>query len=625
MNDSARPPSTTEPQSFVESSPVLPVVIDTRTGANRWVGGSDPAPFGLQREAWLTEEFWARAVRPGDLDDLLASRARAASDGARIDLDYQLVRPDGRTVWINEVGSGVEGTDGSTELRCYLIDITDRKRQELALWRDEARLRALFQKSPDALLLTDPKGRVLNMNDQAEALFGYSLSEIAGSSIEHLLDGAGGFQLAALIEAFDRDPARRSIIDGRVVSIERSDGTNVPVEISRSLIVTGEGERQLLCSVRDLTARRRVEAQLRSSRRHLRQIANALPAMVCFLDTAHRFLFVNDAYAAAAGLERPQVEGLTVAEVFGPRLHEQLEPALDAASQGTASHVRSDVPLTSGTVPADITLVPHHDESNRVSGYFLVILDLSAEVAAREADRRHRAEIAHVNRVATLGELAASIAHELNQPLSSIVTNARAARRLMAADPPDLAEAGDALDDIAASSLRAGEVIESMRDLLERGERRHDPVDISAMVREVLGLLHSEAVGRGVVLRTEDPEDGKSHPFVSGDVIQLKQVLINLVVNAIEAVASSDVVDKVVSVEIDSDGDSLRLRVIDAGPGLPTSDPEEVFRPFYSGREGGLGMGLAISRTIAAAHRGTLRARDGDGGGAVFTLELPRG
>lgn len=600
------------------------MVLDAKGERSLWIGGSDPAPLGHDRERWFDEGFWEECVRPGDLPDLMSLRGRAATEGARIDLDYQMVRPDGRTVWVNEVGASVVLDNGERELRCYLIDVTDRKRQELSLWRDEERLRALFQKSPDALLLTDTKGRVLNMNDQSEALFGYSLSEIAGSSIEHLLAGASGIQLAALIEAFDRDPDRRSIVDGRVVTIVRSDGSNVPVEISRSLIVTPDGDRQLLCSVRDLTARRRVEAQLRSSRRHLRQIANAMPAMVCFLDTDQRFLFVNDACATAAGRDRAQIEGHTVTEAFGSRLHHQLKPALEAAAQGTASHVRCDLPLPSGTVPADITLVPHHDEGQQVSGYFLVLLDLSAEVAAREADHRHRAEIAHVNRVATLGELAASIAHELNQPLSSIVANARAARRFLVADPPGIVDAGDALDDIAAASLRAGEVIESMRDLLERGERRHDPVDVPAMVAEVVALLNSEALGRGVTVQTVSPGD-EGHPFVSGDVTQLKQVLINLLMNAIEAIASSDTVDRNVRIHLTSSDDSLRIEVADSGPGLPTTDPEELFRPFYSGRKRGLGMGLAISRNIATAHRGSLVARQRDEGGAAFILELPRG
>lgn len=625
MTDSTRTALPDDPGSFLESSPIIPVVIDTSNGCVTWLGGADDSPFGHPRDRWLEHGFWAAAVLPADLPDLLASRARAVAEASRIDLDYQMVRPDGRTAWVNEVGSVFVRDGGGRELRCYLIDVTDRKRQELALWKDEERLRALFQHSPDALLLTDTSGRVLNMNRQAEALFGYSLSEIAGSSIEHLLAGSGGLQLAALIEAFDRDPTRRSIIDGRVVAVERSDGASVPVEISRSLIVTADGDRQLLCSVRDLTARRRVEAQLRSSRRQLRQIANALPAMVCFLDTENRFLFVNDAYASAAGRERSQLEGRTVREVWGNRLYRQLEPSLEAASQGTASHVRCDLPLPAGSLPADLTLVPHHDESNEVSGYFLVILDLSAEIAAREADRRHRAELAHVNRVATLGELAASIAHELNQPLSAIVANARAARRFLESRPDDIGDTVEALDEIAAASLRAGEVIVSMRDLLERDEKRHDPVDVADLTHDVVSLLHSEAVGRGVVLKTKGVDKGRTHPFVSGDVIQLKQVLINLVVNAIEAVATSQKTARQVWLEVEERDTSVRIVVRDSGPGLPVSDPEQLFRPFFSGRDGGLGMGLAISRTIASAHGGTLTAVPSDTSGAAFTLELPRG
>lgn len=625
MTDSTGTPLPLDAGSLLESSPILTLAIGTTTGRVLWLRGGADVPFGHARELWLEDGFWESALRPADLTDVLASRARGVAEGAVIDIDYPIVRPDGRTAWVNEIGAVFEPVDGEREIRCHLIDITDRKLQELVLWKSEERLRALFRKSPDAMLLTDTKGTVMNMNDQAEALFGYSLSEIAGSSIEHLVTGASRLQLAALIEAFDRDPDRRSIIDGRVVTIERSDATRIPVEISKSLIVTPDGERQLLCSVRDLTTRRRVEAQLRSSQRHLRQIANALPAMVCFLDTEHRFVFVNDAYANSAGLDRSQVEGRALRELLGDRLYKQVEPALEAAAAGTASHVRGEMPVPGGSLPADITLVPHRDEGNEVSGYFLVILDRSMEVAAREADRRHRAELAHVNRVATLGELAASIAHELNQPLSAIVANAQAGRRLLRGATPKIEEVGLALEDIASSSMRAGEVINSMRDLLERGEKRHDPVDVLALARDVATLLHSEAVGRGVVVTVIAPEDGRANLFVAGDVIQLKQVLINLVVNAIEAVASSANAERRVVLEVQEDESVVRIDVADSGPGFPVSDPEELFRPFFSGREGGLGMGLAISRTIAAAHRGSLVGRSRPEAGSVFTLELPRG
>lgn len=625
MTDSTGTPLPLDPGSFLESSPILSLAIGAKTGRVLWMRGGDDAPFGHSRDRWLQEGFWASVLRPADLTDVLASRAQGVAEGARIDIDYQMIRADGAAVWVNEIGTAFLREDGEREIRCHLIDISDRKRQELALWKSEEWLRALLRKSPDALLLTDTKGTILNMNDQAEALFGYDMSEIAGSSIEHLVTGASRLQLAALIEAFDRDPDRRSIIDGRVVTIERSDAAKIPVEISKSLLVTPDGERQILCSVRDLTARRRVEAQLRSSQRHLRQIANALPAMVCFLDTEHRFVFVNDAYTTAAGLDRSQVEGRALRKLLGDSLYRQLEPAVEEAAKGNASHVRGEMPVPGGSVPADITLAPHRDEGDAVSGYFLVILDRSMEVAAREADRRHRAELAHFNRVATLGELAASIAHELNQPLSAIVANAQAARRFLDTTTPKIEEVSVALEDIASSSMRAGEVINSMRDLLERDEKRHDPVEVFALARDVVTLLHSEAIGRGVVVKLVEPADGHTNPFVSGDVIQLKQVLINLVVNAIEAAASSEDVDRRVVLDVRDDESAIRIDVADSGPGLPVADPEELFRPFFSRREGGLGMGLAISRTIAAAHRGTLVGRGRPEGGSVFTLELPRG
>jgi two-component system sensor kinase FixL len=272
-------------------------------------------------------------------------------------------------------------------------------------------------------------------------------------------------------------------------------------------------------------------------------------------------------------------------------------------------------------LPVDVSLVPQEDETGVVNGFFVVVFDVSREVAAREADLRHRAELAHVSRVATLGELAASIAHELNQPLSAIVANAQAGRRLLDRVPPDVDEVGHALDDITEAGRRAGDVIASMRALLQRGEVRDERVDLPALARDVTDLLHSEAIGRSVALRTEGPAGGVSD--VLGDPIQLKQVLLNLVMNAVEAASHGAGGERSVVIEILQRGPEVEVAVRDSGPGLPSDDPDRLFAPFVSLRRDGLGMGLAIARSIVEAHGGRIWAENGDDGGAVFRVRLP--
>jgi len=615
-------PRSVDHRTFLETAPLVPLEFDATGTRLLWIGPQCEALIGCSIEEWTSPDFWSIRVFPDDQVAVLESRTRLAAAGGSASLDYRIEHTDGRVIWVCEVLKLVQDPEGPPTLQGYLTDITDRKREEVSLWKSEERLRALLRGAPDAMVLTDAGGGILNMNDQAESLFGYRLSEVVGSSIDHLVPDRLRARLPDLRGAFARDPHRRSLIDGHSFAIVRRDGTEIPVELSMSLIVGADDSRHILCSVRDLTARRRVEAQLRSSERRLREIANVLPAMVCFVDAEQRFRFVNDAYARWLGWEQRQMEGRLVREVIGEDLYAQMRPSMEAAIQGAATHFRGDVVDRSGSpLPVDVTIVPQHGEFGEVSGYFVVIFDVSDEVAAREADRRHREELAHVSRVATMGELTASIAHELNQPLSAIVANAQASHRLLQSNPPDVVEAMAAMRDIAADGRRAGEVISSMRQLLRRGEATQEPVETLALLRNVEDLLKSEAISRGVHLTTEGSDSGL--PPVYGDATQLKQVFLNLMMNAIEATAQIPEGPREVSAVATLKGREVEVAVRDTGPGIPLVDPEELFAPFVSSRPDGMGRGLTISRTIMESHGGRLWAEPNSPTGAVFVVRLP--
>jgi C4-dicarboxylate-specific signal transduction histidine kinase len=268
-----------------------------------------------------------------------------------------------------------------------------------------------------------------------------------------------------------------------------------------------------------------------------------------------------------------------------------------------------------------MSFVPQFDEADSIDGFLAVFFDVTSEVRAEQADRLHREELARVARVATLGELAASIAHELNQPLSAVVANARAAVRFLDAIPADLDEVREALNDVAQDARRAGDVISSMRQLLERGETQQEHVDLRRVVLDVAELVHSEAVMRGVEIHVGDHDH--PHLLAVGDPGQLTQVFLNLVMNAIESTSRLPAAPRTVSIVFVVDPASVEILVLDNGPGFVGDDPEGMFQPFVSRRPDGLGMGLKISRTITEAHGGTLTAEHGPDGGALLRVRLP--
>ncbi|MBV8521995.1 MAG: hypothetical protein JOY71_07700 [Acetobacteraceae bacterium] len=247
---------------------------------------------------------------------------------------------------------------------------------------------------------------------------------------------------------------------------------------------------------------------------------------------------------------------------------------------------------------------------------------LHAEIAARkEAEdelRRSRAELAHMNRVLQLGELAASIAHEVNQPHAAVMTDAGAATRWLNATPPNPTETRKALARIQDSTARAADVIARIRTLAKKSPLQMTRVDINETITSVLALARSEIERNRILVRMELQGD---LPAVEGDRVQLQQVVLNLVMNAMDAMVGSQPRDLVISTR--QAGDKLRVSVSDSGCGLDVAAVERLFDPFYTTKPEGMGMGLAICRSIILSHGGELSARGNAPHGAIFEFELP--
>jgi signal transduction histidine kinase len=373
-------------------------------------------------------------------------------------------------------------------------------------------------------------------------------------------------------------------------------------------------------------ARQEAEDALRASEVMKSAILSSLSSSVAVLDFEGRVIAVNESwtrFACRPGAWDAQA-GLGLSYLEACRL---------AAREGVAHAAEALEGIKAVLDRSRPIFVLEYGQGDRWFAMSAVVLDRPeggavvsyTDVTERkriELDaQRSRQELAHFTRVSTMGELTASLAHELNQPLTGILANAQAARRYLDASPPDLGEVQEILGDIIEDDKRAAEVIQRLRDLLRKGESQQIPLDLNAVVRDVAKLVSSDAVIRNVTLTLAlDPD----LPVVNGDRVQLQQVILNLLINGMEAMAESGGDERPLVVRTEcTEAKGVHVFVQDAGPGLRSGTQELVFEPFYTTKAAGMGMGLAIVRSIIEAHEGAIWAVNNPTGGATFHFTLP--
>ena len=248
-----------------------------------------------------------------------------------------------------------------------------------------------------------------------------------------------------------------------------------------------------------------------------------------------------------------------------------------------------------------------------------VSMDITRQKQAAAEAQLQREELAHLSRVATVSALSGSLAHELGQPLSSILINARAGQRCMSQDAPDLVELRAIFADIVSADTRAGAIIESLRTMLRRGQVALQPVSVNESLEDLLRLTRSDLIARGVSVSQLTTDD---LPAARTDRVQLQQVLLNLIVNACDAMESNPPEDRHLTLTTLVTQNEIRIGVLDCGVGLP-GDIESLFQPFHTTKHGGLGMGLSICRTMVTSHGGRLWAERRPERGAAFYVGLP--
>jgi len=364
--------------------------------------------------------------------------------------------------------------------------------------------------------------------------------------------------------------------------------------------------------------RRQVEAKQQA---HLDELFAQSPEAILLVDLEHRVLRVNKEFTNIFGYSLAEIRNRGAMELIVPadsrdqalEQQKQLEDGQNVSLETVRvrkSGSRVSVSQVSFPVIA----------AGQCIAYYTIFRDITESHQALEKLQRAQSELAHLSRITTMGELASSIAHEINQPIGAVATNADAAVRWLAQTPPDLAGAQEALGCIALDAKRAAQVIERIRSLLRKAPTPMGYLDLNEVVQEVLALTAFETNRRGAVLSTS-----LTHPLppVVGDRVQLHQVLLNLIMNSLDSMDGRRDRPRRLMISSKTQAEYVLIQVEDSGPGWKTEDADRIFDPFFTTKKQGLGMGLTISRTIVENHGGRLWAGGETSEGAVMNISLP--
>ena len=560
---------------------------------------------------------WAEGVHPDDFQRCLDVYVGAFDAREAFVMQYRLRRHDGEYRWISD--SGVPRYDAKKNFAGYIgscVDVTEFISKEQALRESKERIDLAAKAAGLTVWTWDIARDEVWLSEKDRTLFGFSQSEKLNAERVRGVVHPGDHQLVRQLVENSLTTDKELEAEYRVVL---ADGTIRWVARRGRVEFNGEGkpafERGVLM---DVTERKQADEKFRLA-------VEASPSGIVLVDGEGRIVLVNTQTEKMFGYSRAEMIGRPV-EILVPERFRSLHPghrakflaAPEARAMGAGRELfglRKD----STEFPVEIGLSP----IKTPDGILVLssIVDITARKQAELETLQHREELAHLSRVAAMGELTASIAHELNQPLSGITINASTGQRLIDHGDPDLGELREVLGDIVADGRRAGEVIRGIQTMLKRGSSTRQSVNLNDVVTNVVRMVNPNAILQSCELETLlEP----NLPSIEANPVQLQQVLLNLIINALHAMQDTPAVNRKVVIATESNGDgTIRTSVRDYGTGIPEEARERMFEQFFTTKATGLGVGLAIARSIVKSHGGSIRAENADDGGARFYFTLP--
>jgi two-component system sensor kinase FixL len=484
---------------------------------------------------------------------------------------------------------------------------------------------ALMEATVDAVIVIDHRGRMTAVNGATQRLFGYGDPELVGPNVSMLMPEPDRRDHNGYLRHY-LDTGRQKIIGiGREVMCQRKDGTLFPVRLSVGRVPDSTPPR-FVGLLRDVTAEHLATAALKLERDRANAYLELNDAILMRLDGERRIREIN----ARGG----ELLGAAADAALG---RNWLDLARDETGRERARQLLADALTGNASRERELDAVDFGGHARRFywrcialraadgtpGGWLVSGADVTERARREENAALAQERLTRVARLASMGEMATGVAHELNQPLTAIATYASACERYLALPELDLAEIKEAVREIGAEGLRAGRIIDRLRQLV-RGDEPTElvPVDLEAVIEDLRPLLGADAR----VFETQLEIDAAADlPRVLGDAVQIQQVILNLVRNAFEALAGVHATQRKVRIATSRvPGGEIELEVCDNGPGFPEEISERLFHPFATTKKSGTGLGLAMSRTIVQSHRGTIgvRSREGGAQGACVFVRL---